>query len=332
MAEFNRLPDETYQDYFVRLFENKTLYKLDCNKIAELLNHENGQNYGECKYRKEYAAFSRGRVYERELIERGVKTRILSISDIHFPFHLPKELLANYIGKIDILQLNGDIVDNQAISKFSKQYRISPMEEIIGARQYLIELINYVQPKKVVCNIGNHDKRFADYISRNIDTDLIELQPDTSLELIFIDGIKHYNKRDKSKVFYEPLKKIFEPEGIQIEFIDDWKVKIGRTWFCHPLAYRSTIMGTADKCKSYLQDIDTDGFDTVCMAHTHKTGDTYKGNIRLFEQGAFAYVEKMNYADGKLVSPQQKGFALICQDSDGNLVQAASKVINLSQA
>lgn len=331
MAEFNRLPDETYQDYFVRLFENKALYKLDCNKIAELLNHENGQNYGESKYRKEYAAFSRGRVYERELIERGVKTRILSISDIHFPFHLPKELLANYIGKIDILQLNGDIVDNQAISKFSKQYRISPMEEIIGARQYLIELINYVQPKKVVCNIGNHDKRFADYISRNIDTDLIELQPDTSLELIFIDGIKHYNKRDKSKVFYEPLKKIFEPEGIQIEFIDDWKVKIGRTWFCHPLAYRSTIMGTADKCKSYLQDVDTEGFDTVCMAHTHKTGDTYKGNIRLFEQGAFAYVEKMNYADGKLVSPQQKGFALICQDSDGNLVQAASKVINLSQ-
>ena len=90
-------------------------------------------------------------------------------------------------------------------------------------------------------------------------------------------------------------------------------------------------MGTADKCKSYLQDIDTEGFDTVCMAHTHKTGDTYKGNIRLFEQGAFAYFEKMNYADGKLVSPQQKGFALICQDSDGNLVQAASKVINLSQ-
>ncbi len=331
MAEFNRLPDETYQDYFVRLFENKALYKLDCNKIAELLNHENGHNYESSCYRKEWQSFNRGRIYERELIERGVKTRILSISDIHFPFHLPKELLANYIGKIDILQLNGDIVDNQAISKFSKQYRISPMEEIIGAREYLIELIDYIQPKKVVCNIGNHDQRFANYISRNIDTDLLELLPNSSLELIFTDGIRHYDKRSKAKVFYEPLNKIFEPEGIQIEFVDDWKVKIGRTWFCHPLAYRSTIMGTADKCKSYLQDVDTEGFDCVCMAHTHKTGDTYKGNIRLFEQGAFAYVEKMNYMDGKLVSPQQKGFALICQDIDGNLVQAASKVINLSQ-
>ena len=81
MAEFNRLPDETYQDYFVRLFENKALYKLDCNKIAELLNHENGQNYGESCYRKEWQSFNRGRLYERELIERGVKTRILCISD-----------------------------------------------------------------------------------------------------------------------------------------------------------------------------------------------------------------------------------------------------------
>jgi len=330
LADFNRLPDESFEDYFVRLFENKALYKLDCNKIAELLNAENGENYGECKYRKEYAAFLRGRIYERESVERGVKTKILSISDTHYPFQLPKELLVNYIGKIDILQLNGDIVDNQAISRFPKQYRISPMEEIIGARKYLIELIDYVHPKKVVCNLGNHDKRFASYISRNLDTDLLELLPDSSLELIFVDGIRHYDKRSKAKVFYEPLKSVFEPEGIQIEFVDDWKVKIGRTWFCHPLAYRSAIMGTADKCKGYLQDIDTEGFDALCMAHTHKTGDTYKGNIRLFEQGAFASVEEMDYADGKLVSPQQKGFALICQDRNGNLVQKASKVINLS--
>ena len=103
MAEFNRLPDETYQDYFVRLFENKALYKLDCNKIAELLNHENGHNYESSCYRKEWQSFNRGRIYERELIERGVKTRILCISDTHFPFAKPIETFCDYVGRVDIL-------------------------------------------------------------------------------------------------------------------------------------------------------------------------------------------------------------------------------------
>jgi predicted phosphodiesterase len=67
-----------------------------------------------------------------EIIEaektNGVALTILSISDLHIPFQLNYELLKDYRNKIDILQLNGDIVDCQAFSKFSKQYRISPME------------------------------------------------------------------------------------------------------------------------------------------------------------------------------------------------------------
>lgn len=71
--------------------------------------------------------------------------------------------------------------------------------------EYLIDLIEYIRPKKVVCNYGNHDKRFANYFAKNLDTDILELMPDTSLELIFVDGFKHYDKRSKSKIWYEPL-------------------------------------------------------------------------------------------------------------------------------
>lgn len=78
----------------------------------------------------------------------GVATTILSISDLHVPFQLDYELLENY-RNVDILQINGDVVDCQAISKFPKQYRISPMNEMIEGRQYLIDLIKYVNPKKV---------------------------------------------------------------------------------------------------------------------------------------------------------------------------------------
>ena len=60
----------------------------------------------------------------------GVATTILSISDLHVPFQLPYELLKDY-REVDILQINGDVVDCQALSRFSKQYRISPIEEMI---------------------------------------------------------------------------------------------------------------------------------------------------------------------------------------------------------
>lgn len=256
----------------------------------------------------------------------GVATTILSISDLHVPFQLDYSLLKDY-RNVDILQINGDVVDCQSLSKFSKQYRISPMEEMILGRQYLIDLIEYIKPKKVVCNYGNHDKRFANYFAKNLDTDILELLPDTSLELIFVDGFKHYDKRSKSKVWYEPLCNVFS--DIEIEYIDDWKSKIGKTWFVHPLAYRSGFLATADKAKDYLQDEYKEQFDCVVMAHTHAVGDTTKGYVRLFEQGAFADVKKMNYMDGRLTKPQKMGFAFICQDKDGNIINDKSKVIVL---
>jgi hypothetical protein len=46
---------ESYVDYFVRLFDNKKIYGLTCDQIAELLNTESGQTLGELS-----AAWRRG--------------------------------------------------------------------------------------------------------------------------------------------------------------------------------------------------------------------------------------------------------------------------------
>ena len=70
----------------------------------------------------------------------SVATSILSLSDLHYPFAKPLETFADYIGKIDILQLNGDILDCMQLSRFNKTYRTSPIEEIINGRQYIIDL------------------------------------------------------------------------------------------------------------------------------------------------------------------------------------------------
>ena len=71
----------------------------------------------------------------------GVATTILSISDLHYPFAKPLETFKDYIGKIDIIQLNGDILDCMQLSRFNKTYRVSLIEEIIKGRQYIIYLI-----------------------------------------------------------------------------------------------------------------------------------------------------------------------------------------------
>ena len=322
--DLKRLENETQFEYKLRLCKAKINKEIDLDwqEIVELLNidmsadHLRKTAYGLIEYDDYIHGFG------------GVATTILSISDLHVPFQLPINTFSDYVGKVDILQINGDVVDCQALSRFSKQYRISPMEEMIQARQYLIDLIEYIKPKKVVVNFGNHDKRFANYFAKNLDTDALELLPDTSLELILVDGFKHYDKRSKTKTKYEPLIDVFD--DIEIEYIDDWKCKIGKTWFVHPLAYRSGTLATCEKAMDYLHRTDRESFDCVVLGHTHAYGDTKKGFVRLLEQGACCYVEKMNYMDGRLTAPQKMGFAVVCQNENGDIINDKSKVIKLN--
>ena len=257
----------------------------------------------------------------------GVATTILSISDLHVPFQLPKELLSDYIGKIDILQLNGDKCDMKSISRFPKAYRLSPMEEIIEARQYLIELIEYLMPKKVIVTAGNHDVRFQNYLIKNLDTDILELMPRTPLELILVDGFNHFNKKEHTKIYYKALSKVF-PE-IEIVYCDNWYCQIGDAIFCHPMAYSSAMLKTAEKALYWFRN---EGFEfkNLIMAHTHHSGFYTIGNTSIYEQGAFCDVSKMDYADGKLSNSQKEGFIILKQDANGTTLKDKTqlKVLN----
>lgn len=322
-----RKHDEDYTDYFVRLFENKKTYGLTSEDIASLLNFENGNNFGESSYRKEYASFNRGRIYERTRGESGIYNRILSISDLHVPFQLPIETFKDYIGCVDVLQLNGDISDCQAISKFPKSYRVSPMEELIETRQYIISLVEYLKPKKVVVVYGNHDLRFQNYFSKNLDSDLLELMPKTSLELIFVDGFKHYNKRERTKIEYKPLNEVLDE--VEIDYTDNWFCQIGGTIFCHPLAFSSGILKTAEKAMYYFRN-EGYTFTSLIMAHTHRVGEFVIGNTTIYEQGCCCDVKANNYSDGRLGNSQKEGFIYIAHDKNGNIIKDKTNLVCLN--
>lgn len=215
----------------------------------------------------------------------------------------------------------------QSISKFPKAYRNSPMEEIIVARQYIIDLIEYIKPKKVVVNYGNHDIRFQNYLSKNLDTDILELMPQTVLELILVDGFTHYDKRSKSKIKYSPLIEVFD--DVEIDYTSNWFCQIGESIFCHPLAFASGIMKTAEKAVYYFRN-EGYQFTTLVMAHTHRLGQYDIGNTRLYEQGAGCDVKKMHYSDGRLTPSQKQGFIYICQDKNGKEIRDKTKLISLN--
>lgn len=318
---------ESEIEYFIRLHENKKKYALMSKDIAILLNKEFGVNYDESTWRKRFAEFNRGRIYERELGENMISKRILAISDLHVPFNLPVETFANYADNVDVLILNGDILDCQSISRFGKKYRINFVEEMIAARQYIIDLAELIRPGKIIVTLGNHESRMIKYLSEKVNDDLLQLMPDSPMDLIVNDGFKNNDRFSRTVVYYKPLKEVLD---VEIEYAGEWYYREGNVIFAHPLTYASPIMKTTEKAVNFFfRQSGMAGFTSVVLAHTHKVGFYMSGNIRMYEQGCCCRIEEMDYADGKLQSPQQKGYMFICLDKNGDIIEEKTKQITI---
>lgn len=257
----------------------------------------------------------------------GVATTILSISDLHYPYAKPLDTFKEYSGKIDILQLNGDLIDCTSLSKFLKTYRVSPIEEIIGARQYIIDLIEMIKPKKVIVNHGNHELRLGSILAAKLDNELQELMPETALDYIFVDGFTHYDRRTKSKVKYSPLCDVFD--DVEIEYTGTWYSQYKDVLFCHPKAFSSMPMKTASNALMWFRNEEFN-FKSLIMSHTHRVGSYKIGNTMIYEQGCCCETSKMRYNDGQLINSQKEGFMIICLDKDGHVIEEKTKIKTLN--
>lgn len=320
-----RLEKETSFEYLLRLVLAKRdgEISLNWNEIAELLNGI----YGSGDYLRKLVYG----IYEYDNYLKGneilhIANRVLCLSDMHIPFQLPLETFEKYVGKVDTLVLNGDIVDMQSISKFPKLYRVSPMEELIEGRAFLISLIEYLTPKQVIIINGNHEKRFGDYLARNLDSEVLELMPNSPLELIFMDGFSWYNKRHKQKIKYESLASVFP--NIDFVYADDWKYQLGDTIFCHPSAFSGQPLKTADKSLDWFLKSGYQ-FSNLIVAHTHKVGNYFLAGKGLYEQGCLFDLEQNNYTDGRLTTPQSCGYIYMEQDITGSTVNIKQEWIRI---
>ena len=111
------------------------------------------------------------KVERREDFVIDSKERILVLSDIHFPHHSTEALQAaiDYGQKYKptIVYLNGDTVENYALSRWEPDPRKRDLaEEIALARQGLKWLRERFKKARIIFKHGNHEARSEDYLKR----------------------------------------------------------------------------------------------------------------------------------------------------------------------
>ena len=320
----------TYQDVKT-LVKNKLIDKTEARSYEELSEYLFGEGncFNESEVRKRMYGMKRLiEIIENDKNNAAIATRILAISDLHIPFNLPIDIYKPFIGKVDVLVMNGDIEDCQSCSKFSKKYRVDVDKEMVTTRTFIIDLINMLMPKKVIIIKGNHEHRMGKYLSDRLNEDLMSIMPDTPMDLIINEGFKVRDRINKTETWYSPIKDIFAEQRIDVSYNGEWYRKVGKTIFGHPLSYSSGMLKTTEKAIEYFLRIDKD-FDSIVLGHTHKLGSYIQGDIKMYEQGCCCDLSKLDYSDGYLTLPAQNGFIYVCQDKDGHIIFDETKLIQL---
>jgi predicted phosphodiesterase len=101
------------------------------------------------------------------IIPKG-QNRILVLSDIHFPYQDNKALeLALEYGiqkKANAVYLNGDILDFYQCSRFTKDRRLRDMAGELEMGRAFLKLVQDTFKCPIYYKIGNHEKRYEDYL------------------------------------------------------------------------------------------------------------------------------------------------------------------------
>lgn len=320
MFNIDRLENETPFEWKLRLCKAKVNHDIDLDwfEIVGVL----GLDIHADTLRKAAYGYIEYDEYIHSCV--GAKERILCISDVHIPFNLPVDIFSDYKGIVDTIIVNGDLLDCFSASSYPKKFKINMDEELVLGRQYLIDLINLISPKKIMFTLGNHEYRLQKYCIDRLSTELMGIIPTDPLDMIINEGFKVNDLRNKTQTTYSSIREVFN--NLEIVYEKDWWIKEGNVIFCHPMNYSSGMLKTTEKAVNYFLRIDR-SFSGLVMSHTHKIGSFVQGDIKMYEQGCVCDLNKLDYNNGKLVIPNQNGFMYIGLDDEGNIIDSKTKIV-----
>lgn len=252
-----------------------------------------------------------------ELVQCGArqpsnaKIKVVSISDLHPPFHDPmviNHLMRNH-SDADVLVINGDIFEVYDASKWLKTKQI-PFEAEYRIISDFIAKVSNIFPKIILIS-GNHDARIKTAIAGSLPTDLLNLVKLDPVELIS-NGytLDQYGNLEMTA----NLDNVFYNAGPT-----SWFSLVGRCMFAHPSNSSGVPMRTVRDCDTYFQNRNID-YDALVIGHSHKQGQIVHNGRLLIEQGCACY--PMEYeASAKLTyrAPTVAGYAVVWMDKAGRV-------------
>jgi predicted phosphodiesterase len=95
--------------------------------------------------------------------------KVLVISDTHIPYHSPESLSLALeraqIEDVDVILLNGDIIDFYGISRFTREIgRMTVAQELQELHGFLHLLREQFPDARIIYKLGNHEERLRAYL------------------------------------------------------------------------------------------------------------------------------------------------------------------------
>jgi hypothetical protein len=229
-----------------------------------------------------------------EKINLGNDCCVLSLSDIHIPYHDETALreavrFAKKTFDIDVLLLNGDFSDFYAISRFEKDPKERDFrQEIILQKQGLVWLKSEFPESRVVFKQGNHELRWDHYIWNK------------APELWNLDCVQ--------------LHDLLGLTDLGIELVGDNPIMAGKLPILHGHELPRGFGGAVNHARSaYMR-----AMHSVLVGHGHRTSfhcdpDMFSNEVMTWSQGCLC---ELSPAYNR-VSKYNLGFAVIEVDSEG---------------
>jgi predicted phosphodiesterase len=230
----------------------------------------------------------------------------LILSDIHFPFHdLNALILAVQHGKdnnVDSVYLNGDILDNESLSRFLKDPKTVSFSE---EREIFWQFIQYLKDElnvPIVFKMGNHEERWETYLKRN------------APEL--------YNVSDFS------LKNVLQLDDLGIDFVESrQKCYMGKLIVIHGHEFGESVFSPVNPARGLFLKAKS----SVLAGHNHQTSEHHENNLKgdamaCYSTGALCQLNP-NYRPFA-ATKWNHGFAIVTIDDDGFFHVDNCRIIN----
>jgi predicted phosphodiesterase len=261
--------------------------------------------------------------------------KVACISDLHLA-HMDTKAFQTFLDQnkdADVIVINGDINDNDAVSYWAKKNPIMPLLQYQRCRKLamILERLGIL----IVWTSGNHDEWFWKYFLERVDfftlpfvnTDLINLV----LEGYDICWDEETEEDDNEFFTYHnlPVKKSYKPahlvkgepikNSIYKNNANNWWVKVGHALFTHAHKY----LGSAPLKTCLAIDANFQQhpiyYEAIIQAHTHKQGKAIHGKKLLMESGCCCHAPAYAAGPKCKYGPQVVGWSNIFLDVKGHV-------------